>query len=291
MMVTHRFDNTPALQEHQFCANKYDHMRTHLKSSLAQVAFTHFVPCFFMGTVLLYLMDTFFPDELIRLLSDGMFSRIDYITGASNGLILAAIVVAYHLHRNRYLRKKGAHSRFQASRKTIRQAALVGFVSGVFDVLLILHSEGIIIVTVFVVMILGWHLKIFSRRMVEMLRPGAVATWRDVSELFRIYLTMLAGFTLLNATLEGAHLLAGTPTPFNFADHGGDIFLNSLYYTVVTMTTLGFGDIVPKTWDGKLFLIFQCLVSYVMFALVVGIVTRGVGKAVESTAEDERNAH
>ena len=72
------------------------------------------------------------------------------------------------------------------------------------------------------------------------------------------------------------HILAKTPEPFGFGHGEGELFLNALYYTVVSMTTLGFGDIVPVTWDGKLLLIFQCLVSYVMFALMIGIVTRGV---------------
>lgn len=98
----------------------------------------------------------------------------------------------------------------------------------------------------------------------------------EVAELMRIYMTMVAGFTLLNATLEVGHLLVGASPPFGFGSTDGRFFINSLYFTVVSMTTLGFGDIVPKTWDGKLLLIFQCLASYIMFALMVGIITRGV---------------
>ncbi len=160
--------------------------------------------------------------------------------------------------------------------REISYAMIVGFISGVLDVLLILHNEGVMWLTLLVLVVLVWHLRVFSQRMMAMLRPRSIATWADGSELLRIYLTMLAGFTMINASLEGMHMIAGTTVPFGFASEGGEIFLNALYYTVVTMTTLGFGDIVPKTWDGKLMLIIQCLISYVMFALVVGIITRGV---------------
>ena len=47
------------------------------------------------------------------------------------------------------------------------------------------------------------------------------------------------------------------------------------------MTTLGYGDVVLMTWDAKLILIFQCLIRYVTFALMVGIITRGTVSSQE----------
>jgi len=245
-------------------------------SSFWQVAFTHFVPCFFVGVFLLYVLNGILPEDVVATLAKRMFSLEDVIIAALNGTLTACIVWLFHRDRNRRLKRVGARSQHPIEKKTLRYATLVGFIGGALDVLLLLHAEGVILVTILVVFILVWHLRIFNHHIVNMLKPGNIATWGEVSELMRIYMTMLAGFTLLNATLEGAHLLLGSTPPFGFMVNGGDIFLNSFYYTVVTMTTLGFGDIVPKTWDGKLMLIFQCLVSYVMFALMVGIITRGV---------------
>lgn len=245
-------------------------------SSFWNVAFTHFVPCFFVGVFLLYLLNGILPEDIVATLAEGMFSLEDVIIATLNGTLTAGIVWLFHMHRNRRLKRKGARSLHPVDGIMLRHSTIVGFIGGALDVLLLLHAEGVIFVTILVLFILIWHLRIFNHHIVKMLKPGNIATWAEVSELMRIYITMLAGFTLLNATMEGAHLLLGSTPPFGFMVNGGDIFLNSFYYTVVTMTTLGFGDIVPQTWDGKLLLIFQCLVSYVMFALMVGIITRGV---------------
>ena len=49
-----------------------------------------------------------------------------------------------------------------------------------------------------------------------------------------------------------------------------------LYFSVVVMTTLGFGDIYPATTAARIIVAMQCLTSYVMFALMIGIITRGI---------------
>jgi len=251
-------------------------MKTEMNPSFSRVAFTHFVPCFFAGMLTLYVMDAILPRTVIINLTDNMFTLGDAIMGLAAGSLVATLASGYHMLRNRRLKRIGARSRQPSPPRAIVLAGIVGFICGAMDVLLVLHSEGIIAMTLLVLVVLGLHLRDFARRMTTMLHPGNVASWGDVSELLRIYATMLAGFTMVNATMEGAHLLAGAPAPFGFGVEGGDIFLNSLYYTVVTMTTLGFGDIVPRTWDAKFLLIIQCLISYFMFALVIGIITRGV---------------
>lgn len=252
-------------------------------SSFKAVAFTHFVPSLFLGVFHLYLVDSLAPRTIVGTLADQIFSSVDFVMAGLNGLAVAFWVFLFHIRRNRWLHQIEAQSRQPVESQRIRHALVVGFIGGALVVLLGLHNVGLIPLTVLVLGILFWHLKVFAMNLSTMLRPNNVATWGDVSELFRIYLNMLAGFTLLNATVEGAHLLAGSPPAFGFTVHGGDIFLNSLYYTVVTMTTLGYGDIVPQTWDAKIVLIFQCLISYVMFALIVGIITRGVVRPSQKT--------
>lgn len=245
-------------------------------TTFRQVAFTHFVPCFFLGVISLFFLNALTPDMELRLLLNDRIDVIDFSISALNGIFVALVVALFHWHNNRRAASIPWRTNVRAGKKILFYRMFIGFVGGSFDILFGLQNEGILLLTGVVLSILVWHLRLFTRNMVRMLKPGNNATWNDVAELLRIYLTMLAGFTLINASLEVAHIMAKTPEPFGFGHAEGELFLNALYYTVVSMTTLGFGDIVPMTWDGKLLLIFQCLASYMMFALMIGIITRGV---------------
>lgn len=246
--------------------------------SFKRIVFTHFVPCFFMGVISLLLLSILTPGEVYVEVVDGHFDMIDTYLGITNGIIVSALVILFHVFRNRRIEKSAALFQNPMPRVAVFRAALVGFAGGGFEVLFGLINEGILLLTLLVLAILIWHIRVFANDVRRMLKPGNHATWNEVAELMRIYLTMIAGFTLLNATLEVAHILTENPPPFGFGTTDGQFFINALYFTAVTMTTLGFGDIVPLTWDGKLLLIFQCFAGYIMFALMVGIITRGVAR-------------
>ncbi|MDD3312986.1 potassium channel family protein [Pseudodesulfovibrio sp.] len=241
-----------------------------------QVAFTHFVPGFFLGVISLFLFKDAIPALKLHLLLDNRLDLVDFLAGFANGVFVALAMAAFHLFRNRRAGNAGWRANVHQGPGTLLKRMGVGFLAGSLDILFGLQSEGILALTGMVLLILVGHVRLFIRHTGRVLRPGNSASWRDVAELARIYLTMLAGFTLVNASLEATHLMLGGSVPFGFGHDEGELFLNSLYYTVVSMTTLGFGDIVPVTWDGKLILIFQSLVSYVMFGLMIGIITRGV---------------
>ena len=50
-------------------------------------------------------------------------------------------------------------------------------------------------------------------------------------------------------------------------------FVDSLWFCVATITTVGFGDVKPKTQYGKLFTAFYALVGYVLVGVAVGMIT------------------
>ncbi len=53
----------------------------------------------------------------------------------------------------------------------------------------------------------------------------------------------------------------------------GDNFIDSLYMTIITMTTVGFGEIHPLTGNEKIFTIFLILISIVVYAYSVTALT------------------
>jgi voltage-gated potassium channel len=55
-----------------------------------------------------------------------------------------------------------------------------------------------------------------------------------------------------------------------------DSFVNALYMTIITITTVGFGEIHPLSQDEKLFTIFLILMSIVILGLIASVITQYV---------------
>lgn len=73
---------------------------------------------------------------------------------------------------------------------------------------------------------------------------------------------------------------------YHFVEHLK--WLDSLYFTVVTLATVGYGDITPKTDAGKLFTIFYIIIGITIFvALARVIVGRFAYRHLES--HDKKN--
>ncbi len=86
------------------------------------------------------------------------------------------------------------------------------------------------------------------------------------ASLKRIIVFLLAVFTLI--ILIGTLIYAIEGPENGFID-----IPTSIYWTIVTITTVGFGDIAPQTFPGKFLASIVMLLGYGMIAVPTGIVT------------------
>ena len=69
------------------------------------------------------------------------------------------------------------------------------------------------------------------------------------------------------------------PGSFNFSNQGKGGFFDFMYYTYVTMTTLGYGDMLPLTLAGKSFSLLISITGAFYSTIVLGMI---VGKFISN---------
>jgi voltage-gated potassium channel len=69
-------------------------------------------------------------------------------------------------------------------------------------------------------------------------------------------------------------------------EHGFTSIPMSIYWAVVTMTTVGYGDITPLTSAGKTLATFMMILGYAILAVPTGIVTLNLNKAQKREDDD-----
>ena len=70
-------------------------------------------------------------------------------------------------------------------------------------------------------------------------------------------------------------------------DNGFTSIPSSIYWCIVTLTTVGYGDISPQTALGKAFASLIMIIGYGIIAVPTGIVTAEMGKAYNNRKEKE----
>ena len=70
-------------------------------------------------------------------------------------------------------------------------------------------------------------------------------------------------------------------------EHGFTSIPQSIYWAIVTITTVGYGDIAPATVAGKILASIAMLTGYSIIAVPTGIISIEIGKA----AQDARKKH
>jgi voltage-gated potassium channel len=97
----------------------------------------------------------------------------------------------------------------------------------------------------------------------------------------KIAVFILAVATILVIMGSAMYLIEGSVNP-DF-----DSIPNALYWAVVTMTTVGYGDATPITIPGKILAALMMLIGYSMIIVPTGILTVEMSRASSQPMQDE----
>jgi voltage-gated potassium channel len=93
-------------------------------------------------------------------------------------------------------------------------------------------------------------------------------------------------FVMLIVTLTGTlmYVIEG-------GEHGFDSIPESIYWAIVTTTTVGYGDITPTTELGKILSSIMMITGYVIIAVPTGLITVGMARYKADGKEDNLCEH
>jgi voltage-gated potassium channel len=99
----------------------------------------------------------------------------------------------------------------------------------------------------------------------------ALAVWETRRKITVFLLTVLTLVMIIGSLM---YLIEGE-------EHGFDSIPRGMYWAIVTLTTVGYGDISPQTWFGQLFASLVMIMGYGIIAVPTGIVTVALSRAGE----------
>jgi voltage-gated potassium channel len=74
-------------------------------------------------------------------------------------------------------------------------------------------------------------------------------------------------------------------------ENGFNSIPNSIYWAIVTLTTVGYGDIAPQTFLGQAIASVVMIIGYAIIAIPTGIISVEMAKATQTNTQDCRNCH
>jgi hypothetical protein len=109
---------------------------------------------------------------------------------------------------------------------------------------------------------------------------------RSIILLFVAYGKLIAGFAMLYLWTGG--IATGTDPTCDKALHL-ESRLDALYFSCVTITTLGYGDFRPTCGWSKTLVIIQPLLGFLLLALMLGVFVSMLGRNGEDKASKNGN--
>lgn len=100
--------------------------------------------------------------------------------------------------------------------------------------------------------------------------------------LFRAYLTIALSFACVYLLLYFGPLILDGKKSFDVANKSGNLFVDFVYFSIITMSTVGYGDISPVGIVPKLICAFQILLGYFFVGTTFAYVFYAIGSRPSS---------
>jgi voltage-gated potassium channel len=131
----------------------------------------------------------------------------------------------------------------------------------------------------FVTMLTGGALDLRALRILRLLRLLKLARYSQalpamLAVLYAERRALIGSFILLMCAVclsaEVMHLIEGGGQPNDFGT-----LPSAMYWSITTLSTVGYGDVIPHTYLGKLVSGFTMIIGLLLFAMPIGIISAG----------------
>lgn len=231
---------------------------------LQKIFIRDFNLCFFASLCLLSLHPQILSK--ISLASDIM---LYWILPIMSGLVIGGLF----LFLNRNLAKLKYTQRYYNNDK--KCLFIVAFCSGFMAVYISVSPIYTYLISSFIIFLAIMNIKDFIGELKSILSPNTYATPNIIGDFFGFFINLVISFTVINLSINSLHIYNNVPQAFEFGNGAAHV-IDAFYFTVITMTTVGYGDITPQTIIAKVMVSFECLTSYLLFGIMIGIITRGI---------------
>lgn len=236
-----------------------------ISKPLIDIFIQDFNLCFFVSLLLLSL----YPNPAQGLADDTQIWFLYLIIPIFNGLFTALIVVAlnrWFAHRN-YIRRYYTPD--------IGKLAFVAFCAGFLSLYVALADAATYLICTLIIYIAIINVRLFAAEITALLRPNTMATPADLGTFANFFINLIITFAVINLTANTVHNVLNIGPAFNFG-RGVTAIIDAVYFSIITMTTVGYGQIVPHTAVARILVSVECLTSYLMLGIMIGIITRGI---------------
>ncbi len=178
-------------------------------------------------------------------------------------------VVLYHYFATR------KYTTYSFERSNKWALFFTGCIAGTLCIYIALNEIATYLISFLIIYAAYHNLKIFISKLSSLLEPQKNATTSDLADFAAFFINLLITFTVINISLNTIHISLGTDIAFNF-DTGIGGIIDAIYFGIITMTTVGYGDIYPHSSAARAIVSIECLTSYLLLGIMIAIIGRGI---------------